>query len=133
MKGVLEQLRTVNVSRAERWHSGADPWTGADWGNAMGGECGEAQNVVKKLRRHETGIGVGPQAYPGMLDPSGSGLPYNTPPPDDLLPALADELADVICYADLLANHYGIDLVAAVVSKFNRVSEAQGFPERIDV
>lgn len=44
---------------------------------------------------------------------------------------LADELADVVLYADLLAQKAGIELAGAIRAKFNRVSEAQGFPERI--
>jgi NTP pyrophosphatase (non-canonical NTP hydrolase) len=114
--GVLEALRTANVTRLRRWH-GETEWSGADWSNAMCGEAGEAANVVKKLRRHETGLGE---------------VSANTPPPDELLTALADELADVVAYLDLLAHHYGIDLATAVAAKFNRVSERNGFPERLD-
>lgn len=127
----LHGLSRANSSRADRWHSGAAVWTGADWSNAMCGEAGEAANIVKKLRRIETGIGAGPQAFSGMRDPSGSGLPYNTPPEYELGAALAEEIADVILYADLLARHYGIDTETAVLAKFNRVSAAQGFPERL--
>lgn len=117
------ELSKQNRSRAERWHSGAALWTGADWSNAMCGEAGEAANVVKKLRRHETGIiGVGSAT---------AGLPYNTPPEYELHGELAAEIADVILYADLLARHYGIDTETAVVHKFNIVSAAQGFPERL--
>jgi NTP pyrophosphatase (non-canonical NTP hydrolase) len=108
-------LRMQNVSRKIRWHGEADAWTGSDWSNAMAGECGEACNIVKKLRRHETHTGTA----------------YNTPPPGELLVALAEELADVVTYADLLAHKYGIDLAQAVRSKFNRVSAAQDFPERL--
>jgi NTP pyrophosphatase (non-canonical NTP hydrolase) len=108
-------LRAANVSRKIRWHGEADEWSGADWSNAMCGEAGEAANVVKKLRRHETHTGT----------------TYNTPAVDALLPALAEELADVVTYCDLLADKYGINLEAAVVAKFNRVSEAQDFPERL--
>jgi NTP pyrophosphatase (non-canonical NTP hydrolase) len=113
--GVLtfRALRRANVSRKIRWHGDADEWSGADWSNAMAGECGEACNIVKKLRRHETHTGTS----------------YNTPELEALLPMLADELADVVTYADLLADKYGIDLDRAVREKFNRVSEAQGFPE----
>jgi NTP pyrophosphatase (non-canonical NTP hydrolase) len=46
---------------------------------------------------------------------------------------LADELGDVLAYADLLAQHYGIELRRAVAVKFNRVSEREGFPERIEL
>lgn len=117
------ELSRTNDARKARWHSGAEEWTGADWSNAMCGEAGEAANVVKKLRRHETGIGAGPGVFPGA-----KGEPYNTM---ELLAKLADEIADVILYADLLASFYGIDTEAAVRAKFNRVSEAQDFPERI--
>jgi NTP pyrophosphatase (non-canonical NTP hydrolase) len=112
-------LRETNIRRASRWHPGFpadDEWNGADWSNAMCGEAGEAANVVKKLRRRETG-------HRGMLDR----------PVDELLGALAHELADVVIYADLLARKYGIDLGAAVVEKFNIVSERQGFPERLEL
>lgn len=108
-------LRAANVPRCERWHTGADDWTAADWSNAMCGEAGEAANVVKKLRRHETHIGA----------------LANTPPPAELVGMLADELADVVAYVDLLAHYYGIDLSRAVADKFNRVSERNGFPERL--
>lgn len=108
-------LRKANAARKIRWHGEADEWSGADWSNAMCGEAGEAANVVKKLRRHETHTGTA----------------YNTPEIVALLPMLAEELADVVTYADLLAHKYGIDLAAAVVAKFNRVSAAQDFPERL--
>lgn len=111
----FRSLRIVNVSRKIRWHGEADEWTGSDWSNAMAGECGEACNIVKKLRRHETHIGTA----------------YNTPDVEALIPALAEEIADVVIYADLLAHKYNIDLDGAVRDKFNRVSEAQDFPERL--
>jgi len=120
----FDALREANASRVERWHEGADEWTGADWSNAMCGEAGEAANVVKKLRRHETRIR-------GTFG-EGSAL-YNTPSVGELLAKLAGEIADAVTYADLLAHKYGIDLGAAVVDKFNRVSEEQGFPERLTV
>ena len=44
---------------------------------------------------------------------------------------LANEIADVTLYLDLLADHYGIDVEAAIRRKFNIVSERQGFPERL--
>lgn len=111
----LELLRIQNVRRLARWHSDSDSWTGADWSNAMAGEAGEACNVVKKIRRHETNLGTS----------------YNTPPLDVLMSKLAAELADTVIYADLLAHYYGIELGDAIRQKFNLVSEAQGFPERL--
>ena len=115
----FEAFRRANVARCRRWHpgfqGGDDPWSGADWSNAMCGEAGEAANVVKKLRRIETGAAAGP----------------DDPGAEQLAQWLADEIADTVTYADLLAAYYGIDLAAAVVDKFNRVSERQGFPERL--
>lgn len=116
----FDVLRRENASRKERWHRDIRGWTGADWGNAMAGEAGEACNLVKKLRRHETSLTVG-----------GFATAYNTPDQPALLDALAAELADVMIYADLLAAHYGISLTNAVRDKFNRVSKLQGFPERL--
>ena len=115
----FDHVSEVNQSRCERWHPGfpapdASGWTGADWSNAMCGEAGEAANVVKKLRRAEVGMR-------GVLDGE----------PSDLLAQLADEIADVYLHLDLLATYYGVDIPSAVVSKFNRVSELQGFPERL--
>lgn len=115
----FDQVTEANMARAKKWHPGfpapdATGWNGADWSNAMCGEAGEAANVVKKLRRYECGLR-------GIGDPTEA----------DLLAMLADEIADVFTYLDLLATYYGIDLPAAVVAKFNRVSERQGFPDRL--
>ena len=111
----FRRLRETNARRVERWHGPeSEPWSGADWSNAMAEEMGEAANVVKKLRRGETGV-VG----------------SNDPSREELLQKLGAELADTIIYADLLAQHYGINLGAAVVWKFDAVSEREGFPERL--
>lgn len=120
----LADLRAVNGERVLLWHDdrfgvgswigdGRD-WTGADWSNAMCGEAGEAANVVKKIRRQET-------AHLGAVDPELSVL----------RPRLAEELADTLIYADLLAAHYGIDLAQAVKDKFNAISAREGFPQRL--
>lgn len=115
--GLLDfrDLRVQNSTRVKRWHGpDATPWEGTDWACAMGGECGEALNVVKKMRRAET-----------------NARNDGDPDAEELRADLADELADTIIYADLLALHYGIDLAAAVTDKFNRTSERYGFPERL--
>lgn len=55
------EFAEANRTRCRRWHDPAsEPWTGADWSNAMCGEAGEAANVVKKLRRQETFTARGP-------------------------------------------------------------------------
>ena len=107
-------LRSVNLARCARWHPrGLSEWSLSDWGVATAGEMGEALNVVKKLNRERDGIAG------------------NTATTADLLADLADELADVAIYLDIMAASEGIDLAAAIARKFNRTSVKVGFPERL--
>lgn len=117
----LATLAETNAARCRRWHpDGSEPWTLADWSNAMCGEAGEAANVIKKLRRLETGT-----AQPTS--------------PDDrrvLAKQAGLEIADTVIYADLLAQELtrrygGYDLSNLIVTKFNAVSHREGFPEQL--
>lgn len=110
----FKQVHDINVSRCKKWHSHNDEWTGADWSNAVAGEVGEMCNVVKKIRRDDFN-------NKGSRDPDRA----------TLLQMLADEMADVFLYLDLLSEFYNIDLPDAITSKFNRVSEQEGFSEWI--
>lgn len=111
----FRQLQATNNSRKSRWHGNPDPWTLADWSNAMAGEAGEACNVVKKIRRLDLGM-----------------RSHRTKETrEELLKKLGHELADNLLYTFLTADAAGIDLEAAVREKFNLVSEAEGFPERL--
>lgn len=112
---LLKGLRKANKKRLKRWHpKESEPWSLADYSNAMCGEAGEAANVVKKIRRIETMVA-------GADD-------HKLP---ELLQALGKELADVAIYLDILANEAGIDLRRVIIDKFNEVSEKRGFPERL--
>jgi NTP pyrophosphatase (non-canonical NTP hydrolase) len=73
------------------------------------GELGEAANVAKKLNRVRDGI------------------PGNKQSPEELQAMFADELADAYIYLDLMAQAAGIDLPAAIRSKFDRKSEEIGY------
>lgn len=111
----FDDLRRVNATRCERWHSeDSSPWSLADWSNALCGEAGELANFVKKIRRHETGAR-------NDGDPS----------VEELRAKARLELADVVTHADLLAMKLGVDLAEAIREKFNKVSEKFGFPERL--
>lgn len=113
----LSDLTQINVERAKRWHPGFpadDAWSLADWSNAMCGEAGEAANIVKKIRRVDTG-------HAGALDPSRA----------ILVAELADEIADVFLYLNLLAAKEGISMEAAVIRKFNAVSVREGWPDLV--
>lgn len=90
MKLTFEALRVANSTRCLRWHqTGLDEWSLADWCVAVGGEVGEALNVVKKLNRDR------------------DGQPGNTRSRAELLDDLGDELADVVIYLDILVNAGG--------------------------
>lgn len=106
----FEQVRRVNASRCARWHppdwtEPSDPWTLADWSNALCGEAGEAANIVKNLRRIQGDLWDA-QKYPGD-NRSGLAHKSSAEPEEVLLAALADELADVALYLDLLATNGG--------------------------
>jgi NTP pyrophosphatase (non-canonical NTP hydrolase) len=79
----LERLRAANVARNVEWENEASPFTTEFWANELGGEAGEACNILKKLDRERLKV-VGSRAT---------------------IPALAEELADVIICCDLLGMH----------------------------
>lgn len=91
-------LRKANIDRCEEVYHPVEEWSETDWACAMGGEAGEALNLVKKRRRGE--------AVP--------------------LERLAEEIADMVIYADLLAFRVGINLAEAIRAKFNRTSDNVG-------
>ena len=107
----FSQLRTANVARTNQVFFPLHAWSPTDWATAMAGECGEACNVVKKIRRLQDDANVIPH---GTLD-------YVL-----LRTALAGELGDLVAYTDLLAARVGINLGSAVITKFNEVSEKKG-------
>lgn len=110
-------LRAANLKRlplfrdavGRKCHSKADgsDWSPAQWLQAVIGELGEYANLRKKVERGDMSL-------------------------KDAKPMLADELADVVIYLDILAAQLGIDLGEAVMSKWNRTSEKVGAPLYID-
>ena len=105
-------FREANVARCVKWHpEGIASWSPSDWLTAVTGELGELASLLKMRNRER------------------DGLPGNKFSPTDKM--IADELADVLTYLDLLAEVLGVDLGRAAVEKFNEVSERVGFPDRI--
>lgn len=112
----LDVLRSANIARLPEFrnsrggpaHSKPDgsDWSPAQWLQAVIGELGEYANLRKKQERGDIDA---LQAYP----------------------LLADELADVVIYLDILAFQLGIDLSDAIISKWNRTSERVGSNLRI--
>lgn len=107
------RFREANVRRCAKWHpAGIESWSSSDWLTAVTGELGELASLLKMRNRER------------------DGLPGNKFSPSDK--QVADEIADVLTYLDLLAAALGVDLGAAAVAKFNEVSARVGFPDRID-
>lgn len=108
----FEEFRAANVTRCVKWHpAGINSWSPSDWLTALAGELGELASLLKMRNRER------------------DGLPGNKFSPTDK--QVADELADVLTYLDLLAAALGVDLGRAAAEKFNEVSERVGFPDRI--
>lgn len=101
-------LREANRARQAEWCPDQKPDLSFR-GNELGGEVGEAQNVIKKLERERHG-------WRG-----------STATIDDL----ADELADAVIVIDLIADQAGIDLGRAVALKFNTTSEKYNLDARM--
>lgn len=81
-------------------------WSLSDWAEAVVGEFGELSNIMKKVRRGDLTM-------------------------EDAHPAIRREFADIICYLDIYAFRAGVDLGAAVIEKFNEVSERVGAPIKL--
>ncbi|WP_156458096.1 MazG-like family protein [Devosia epidermidihirudinis] len=99
----IDQLQAAHIERQEEWCPDQKPDLSFR-GNEMGGECGEAQNVIKKLERERHG-------WRGSRD---------------TVEHLGQELADVVHTAVLCAITAGIELGPYVVAKFNETSEKNG-------
>jgi len=86
-----------------------DSWSMSDWMTATCGELGEAANVIKKLNRVRDNI------------------PGNIETPSRLYAQLAEEIADVAIYLDLLAQAAGFDLETIREKKFAKTSRKIGY------
>jgi NTP pyrophosphatase (non-canonical NTP hydrolase) len=113
----FSKIREMNLSRCEQWH-GIKSWSIMEWACAMAGEAGELCNVAKKIHRIETGIAMrASETEPGAIKLQ--------------LADLAEEAADIFIYLDLVCASRGIDLEAAIIEKFNEVSESYGFKQKL--
>jgi len=101
---MLHELRTANILRQDEWPGDENTDT-AFRALEVAGEAGELAEAVKKYLRAE-------KAIAGKIGK---------------LEDIADEMGDVIISIDLLANHLGIDLEAAVRCKFNKTSAKYDF------
>lgn len=95
----FKELRSANVARlpAPKFAE-CEKWSLSDWMLAATGELGELANLIKKVNRGDFTL------QSKSVD-------------------IADEIADVVIYLDILAHKAGINLGEAVTRKFNAVSE----------
>jgi len=94
----FDELHKINVARCNSDMRPINSWTPLEWGGCIAGETGELCNMLKKIKRGE------------QISKT----------------KLAHELADIITYADLLAEVLEVDLGEAVRKKFNIVSKRWG-------
>lgn len=107
----FRKLREVSQARQREWYGDKmGSITLSYRGNELAGEVGEACNIIKKIEREQMGVG-GSRATPEQL---------------------AEELGDVVLCVELIAAQLGIDLAAAVISKFNKTSAAYGLKTRLE-
>ena len=113
-QGNIERLPQFKNAQGEPAHSKPDgsDWSNAEWLQAVVGELGEFANLAKKVRRGD--VPDDPDAQRRMQE------------------ALADELADVAIYLDILAYRTGVNLGEAIMNKWNRTSRKVGCKLFID-
>lgn len=107
------ELRAANERRSETSFPECAAWRPMEWACAMAGEAGEACNKIKHLRMDIARGQIGPVGQVTAKE------------------RIAEELADLVTYADHTARSLGIDLGVAVRRKFNEVSERVKSPVRL--
>lgn len=118
----IPHISVISFQRALRWHGhGLESWSESDWYTALAGEAGECFEAVLKMgdtikKRNRLRDNVDSQ---------------NNPKADELKTKLKMEIGDVYIYLDLLARRVGLNLEDCVRDTFNRVSDREGFPERL--
>lgn len=102
-----QTLSSANRARQAEW--GGDFFSLLYFSNALAGEVGELCNIVKKMERERLGA-AGSRATKEEL---------------------AEEIADVYIYLDLLCTKADIDAQPVITAKFNKTSEKLGLKTRL--
>ena len=113
MRDLFDELREANVVRCERdFKHPIQSWSPLEWAGAMSGEAGETANLAKKVTRGDFRLDDN-LTIDGVTQ--------------SVAEHLADEVADVVIYADLLlARCNGVPLRDAIIRKFNHISKRRG-------
>lgn len=120
-------LREANVARLPRFknakgqpaHSKPDgsDWKLTEWVNATAGEVGEMAEMVLLAQMVR---------QLGSIGNTTKKVERGDVTLEEVRAKLADEMADVLTYLDILAFRAGIDLSAATIDKWNRISARVG-------
>lgn len=96
----IKNLQLINKLRCNKDFRPVDDWSLPQYGNAIAGEVGELCNIIKKMDR------------------------LNVPGDSELSTEdIGKELADIICYACLIASRADLNLEDCIKQKFNEVSK----------
>lgn len=111
----LAKFSRSNRERCESssgFNHAVNAWSFNDWYTAASGELGELGNVLKKIRRLE------------------SGTTHRTQEADRerLQRRAEEEIGDAFIYLDLLATRMGIDFGEVIRDKWNATSAEIGYP-----
>lgn len=108
----LPHFKNKHGERAHPKDDGSD-WSPLEWCGAAAGELGELSNIAKKVRR-------GDLKLTDIITDKGRSMTVRA--------WMAREIADVVCYADIIAIQIGADLGNAIIEKFNEISTDQDLP-----
>ena len=109
----LKRLPLFKNGKGEPAHSKPDgsDWKLSQWSNAIAGEGGEMVAALEIFKRV------------GVLANCTKKIDRGDKTIDEAKDDLANELADIVCYVDILASRAGINLGDATINKFNEVSD----------
>jgi hypothetical protein len=119
----FEEFSATNELRCEQaFKHPVNKWSINDWATATGGEIGEAiQELGKLLTFLDTAKKI------KRLEDE----PLDRERLEQLLDQFAEELADIITYADLTLSRIRRNTAAELIKKFNKVSDKRGCPIKL--
>lgn len=103
----FNEFQSINARRCrEVWAAELRDWTLDDWAHDLSAEVGEVSEIFVRVKQ-------------GRL------------PLADKRAALLSELADVICFADLMITALNANTESVVIEKFDQVSVRHGWTRAV--
>ncbi len=116
----FKDLRDANSKRDQEVYKDLPEWSTMQWACALCGEAGEFANKAKKLWKVIKEIeGLFSRESLIRHDITYDELEEER---EYLVDSMAEELADVLIYVDLCAQHLNVDLQEVLILKFNKKS-----------